>query len=415
MTTRQNPVSIQIPLIPDQVAAVTDLLNRGGNPMLDTAFFPLGNIPTVHFARWIVVPAKDKLPASLVYAGNVDGTPQQHLADLANILTNDLDAILAHCVGYPNKDLRTTDSRIAYLQQHLVKTQGFYVGAPNRSVTQIHQEAKLHNAVRDYVKSKNGAWKTTSEAFTDIKKHVTSDPQWDWAKNGYHLPKKNYFKTILLVLLLLVLLPVLIVFILCIHFFYELRAKPFGKNQNEIPLQHLADLKSQEDIIYQNQLSQVFDTKTGLRRIGLRFFLWATSFAARNWFVEGQLMGTPTIHFARWVLIDGGKRFVFFSNFDGSFDEYLGDFVDNNGWGLNTIYGAAKGYPRTFFMFGKGSYKILEFMGWGRITQVPTQIWYSAYPWYGLQQIVSKSKLRTALFNGAVTSETEKETLLNNI
>ena len=143
--------------------------------------------------------------------------------------------------------------------------------------------------------------------------------------------------------------------------------------------------------------------------------MWATSYAARSWFVEGQLMGTPTIHFARWVLIDGGNRFVFFSNFDGSFDEYLGDFVDNNGWGLNAIYGAAKGYPRTFFMFGGGSYKIQEFMGWGRLTQVPTPIWYSAYPWYGLQQIVDKSKLRTELFNSGELNDQEIKTMLSRI
>jgi hypothetical protein len=177
----------------------------------------------------------------------------------------------------------------------------------------------------------------------------------------------------------------------------------------------MAKLQMHEDILYQNQLSQVFETKGGLRKIMLRFLLWVTNFGAKNWFVKGQLFGTPTIHFARWVFIDGGKRFVFFSNFDGTYDGYLGDFVDNNGWGLNAIYGAAKGYPRTYFMFAGGSYKILEFMGWGRETQVNTPVWYSAYPWSSLPQIINKSELRVGLFSDKYLEDEEIENLLKRI
>lgn len=413
--TRQNAVSLQIPIIPNQIEAVTKLLNTGGNPSTADTFFSFANMPTVHFARWIIAPRTEKYQASLIYAANIDGDENDHLLDLVKILSSELDQIFSFCEGYPDEGSRNDTSRLLYLQNHVIKTPGFYVGAPNRTVEQVHQEAKLHSTVRDYVRDNGKNWSSRKEAYTAIKKFLASETQWDWAREKYSLPKKNYIKSILLVLLILLILPLFLVFLVLIHFFYELRAKPFGKTQNQIPLEHLADLKAKEDIIYQNQLSQVFETKGGLRKLGLKFFLWATSYAARTWFVEGQLMGTPTIHFARWVLIDGGKRFVFFSNFDGSFDEYLGDFVDNNGWGLNAIYGAAIGYPRTFFMFGGGSYKILEFMGWGRLTQVQTPIWYSAYPWYGLQQIVDRSKLRAELFNSGELNDTQIKTMLGRI
>ncbi len=413
--TRQNAVSLQIPIISSQVEVVAKLLNTGGNPSKEGSFFSFEKIPTVHFARWIIAPKTDEYDASLIYAANIDGDEQQHLKDLIETLSYGLDQIFTHCVGYPGEGGRNDATRLSYLKSHVIKTPGFYVGAPNRTVQQIHQEAKLHDAVRNFTRDNGKNWSTGKEAYASIKKFLANDSQWDWAREKYHLPKKQYLKTILLVLIFLIILPLLLVFIVLIHFFYELRSKPFGKTQNQIPLEHLAKLKSQEDIVYQNQLSQVFETKGGLRKLGLKFFLWATSYAARTWFVEGQLMGTPTIHFARWVLIDEGKRFVFFSNFDGSFDEYLGDFVDNNGWGLNAIYGAAKGYPRTFFMFGGGSYKVLEFMGWGRLTQVPSPIWYSAYPWYGLQQIVDKSKLRAELFNSGELNDAEIKTMLSRI
>ena len=413
--TKQRPVFFQFHIIPDQVEELTSLLNKGGNPAKKDGFFSFEKIKNVHFARWFVIPATEGYPASLIYSSNIDGAISSHLADLVNILTDDLDQILSYCTDYPAENGRNKDTRLAYLKQHSISTPGFYAGAPNRTVEQIHNEAKLYDAVRDFVKENNKKWSTKHEAYEAIKKFLADDPQWDWAKKKYHLPKVRVLKMLLFVLLIICILPLFIIFLILIHFLYEKRAKPFGITVNQIPLEDLAKLKVQEDIVYQNQLSQIFEMKGGLRKLGLKFFLAATNFAAANFFVKGQLMGTPTIHFARWVIIDKGKRFVFFSNFDGSFDEYLGDFVDNNGWGLNAIYGASKGYPRTFFMFGGGSYKILEFMGWGRKTQVPTQIWYSAYPWYGLQQIIDKSKLRVALFNKEELSNKEIDEMLRRI
>jgi len=414
---KQNPVSLQIPLIQNKVNPVTKLLYQGGkgNPCLEEGVFPFQKLESVHFGRWVVVPATESLPASLIYAANIDGSVENHLNEVVDNIPEGLDKILEHCQGYPIADARTKASRLDYLKKYKIVTQGFYTGAPNRTVKQVHQEAKLHQAIKAYIKENKGNWKSSKEAFTALKLKFKNDEQWNWAKANYQLPKVNILLTVLFVLLILALLPLILIAIILIRFLYETREHPESITQNQIPLERLAVLKDQEDIIYQNQLSQVFETKTGLRRMMLRFLLWASTIAARIVFVKGQLFGTPTIHFARWVLIDKGQRFVFFSNFDGSFDEYLGDFVDNNGWGLNLIYGAAKGYPKTFFMIGGGSYKILEFMGWGRNTQVPTPIWYSAYPWYGQQQIISKTILRKEIFNSKIPGEQEINKILKDI
>lgn len=411
----QYPVSLQIPILPDKVDAVRTLLQTGGNPQKTQSFFDFEKLNSVHFARWIITPAKDNIASSLIYAANVDGDETTHLTELVDSMPDDLDQVFEHCPGYPIPAERSSSTRLDYLQKHKIKTQGFYAGAPNRTVEQVKNEAKLYEAVRTFVKEKGQNWKSAHESYEAIKEHLANDPQWDWAREHYALPKVNIPMTIFLVLVVLALLPLILLGIIIIHFFYEPFEKPFGKSQNQIPVSHLKAVKSQEDKIYQNQLSQVFEMKSGIRKIQLRFFLWVASFGARNIFVKGQLFGTPTIHFARWVVIDGGKRFVFFSNFDGSFDEYLGDFVDNNGWGLNAIYSASVGYPRTFFMFGEGSYNIIEFLGWGRISQVTTPLWYSAYPTLGLQQIVSKSELRTKLFNSGDLNDKQIKAMLRRI
>jgi hypothetical protein len=419
---RQNALSLQVPIIPEQLEALTTILNSNGNPAKEGSggVFPYELMPEIHFARWVIVPATtteqgDKLSASLIYASNFDGTAIQHLERMVEIVPDGIDQIFCHCVGYPVESERNIQTRLAYLKKYKIPTQGFYVGAANRSVGQIKQEAELHTAVRAFAKSKQGQWKTHREAYKAIQEFLANDPKWDWAREKYKLPGVNWISAIGLVLLVLILLPFILILIVLIHFFYEKNSKPYGLNVNQVSETKIASMKAQEDIIYQNQLSQVCETKPGLRKLNLRFFLFATSWAARAIFVKGQLMGTPTIHFARWVMIDGGKRFVFFSNFDGSYDMYLGDFVDNNGWGLNAIYGASVGYPKTKWVFGGGSYNIGEFMGWGRYLQVHSQSWYSAYPWLGQQQIVDRSKLRSELFNQGSLSEKEIKEMMKRI
>ena len=54
-------------------------------------------------------------------------------------------------------------------------------------------------------------------------------------------------------------------------------------------------------------------------------------------------------------------------------------------------------------------------MGWGRNTQVETPLWYSAYPWEGLQQIQSKSELRVRMFNMGELNDKEIQELLRRI
>lgn len=413
--TKQNPVFFQFYLADGQEAACRSLLSKGGNPQIKEEFFAFNKLPNVHFARWLVVPATSTIKASVIYSSNIDGDPYQHIQDLVSVFAAELDQILSCCVGYPSTENRNAESRLLYLKKHFKKTPGFYVGAPNRTVQQVHQEAELNAALRQFLQSNKGKWHTPREVYQAIQHFLANDPRWDWARKQYHYPRKQWVKMFFFTLFLLIILPILLVVIVCIHFFYELREVPYGITVNQLPQEHLNALQTQEDKIFQNQLSQIFETKTGLRRIMLHFMLWATTKLAAYWFVDGQLLGTPTIHFARWVLIDGGKRFVFFSNFDGSFDEYLGDFVDNSGWGLNAIYGASVGYPRTFFVFGGGAYKILQFMGWGRKSQVPTQVWYSAYPWYGLEQIASNSLLRQSLFNKETLSDKQVKQMLKRI
>ena len=83
-----------------------------------------------------------------------------------------------------------------------------------------------------------------------------------------------------------------------------------------------------------------------------------------------------TIHFARWVMIDKDTRLLFDSNFDGSWDQYLDDFVDHEPLraGLDRIWGCCEGYPE------KGAIDRSAFKESVRSHQTKAELFYSAYP-----------------------------------
>jgi hypothetical protein len=51
------------------------------------------------------------------------------------------------------------------------------------------------------------------------------------------------------------------------------------------------------------------------------------------------------IHFARWTLIDGDTRLLFTTNFDGSWEDYIGAFVRQIPWSLGLIWQNCENYP----------------------------------------------------------------------
>ena len=215
--------------------------------------------------------------ASIMYTANIDGSASEHINALADQIPEVLDRILGHCVGYPDKGSRTPQNRISYLDGHRISTQAFYIGAPKRTVQQIHQEAALQSAVRTFFDNEEGAAVQSPRAALDaVRKWLASDKKWDWATKPFKLPGIKWARAIVLgIVVLIALIPVAILITL-IHFLYENKLQPLGLNINQLDPERLQKLKDQEDIIYQNQLTQVFEMKPGLRKIFLRFILWFT-------------------------------------------------------------------------------------------------------------------------------------------
>ena len=59
------------------------------------------------------------------------------------------------------------------------------------------------------------------------------------------------------------------------------------------------------------------------------------------------LARVQTIHFARWVLLDDKQRLLFASNYDGSLESYMDDFINKVALGINVVFSNGVGFPRT--------------------------------------------------------------------
>jgi hypothetical protein len=132
-------------------------------------------------------------------------------------------------------------------------------------------------------------------------------------------------------------------------------------------------------------------------------------------FTEGRLGDAPGIHFGHWHIIDNGRRYVFFSNYDGYFGGYLDDFINGASSGTNLFWrwtelrrrgAAAKGqpeveepraFPPTRFLLFRGVKCELRFKSYARDSMLPHLYRFDACN-LTIDEIDQATVLRDALF-----------------
>jgi hypothetical protein len=84
---------------------------------------------------------------------------------------------------------------------------------------------------------------------------------------------------------------------------------------------------------------------------------------------------------------------LFLSNFDGSWQSYLDDFVDKAARGLTLAWGNCVGFPRTEDLILQGAAHGTQFKAWARQSQTQNILWYSAYPDLTVNQIIRNGSI----------------------
>jgi hypothetical protein len=137
--------------------------------------------------------------------------------------------------------------------------------------------------------------------------------------------------------------------------------------------------------------------------------LTTVDYAARHIVRPGRLGRVRSIHFARWVFLDGTDRMIFCSNYDGSVESYMDDFINKAGFGLNAAFSNGIGYPRTNWLVLDGCADEHKYVEYLRRHTLPTEVWYQAYPGLTAIDLERNSRIRQGLEASSLSNQEAKD------
>jgi len=428
-------VIVPLPNDPERVRQLQETLARIDHDIrhLRSA---LASVPRLHVARWVVLPERvrgcgARTQPSLVMWTVHDGPRDAHLQDLVREAPGILDAIYAPCgVGYPAGG--TPAEVVRFLAAHAAHGRvASFVGTAGISVdtvllqTQLVRELVTHiRALREkqpglsneHIFLNACEFIRTGIADPTLRAFAARRPRTPRLRNLY----VDLIGTVLRSRITLSVLAVVVAtaiglgmwwripgepgavlafgslylagliglaVLLIIGFGFALRFAEKREARQWIPAsnreldEHHAMLRERDNEgAGMNRVTIVTDLKPGLvRQVTLRFVLWLIAFrAGRNF--AGTLEGVETIHFAQWRIVDGGRRLLFMSNYDGQALDYFREFGENLAPGVNAIWGNTEGMPPTTAVVGNGSRNLEDFENAARVHQIPTDAWYCGYP-----------------------------------
>ncbi len=398
-----SSLTVAVPIDPARLEKLTRfLVDEIGEALTSENHLRLRDLRLVHFLRWVIVPAdaESGAPPLLVFGSDFDGTRADHLRELWNVGSAGLDEIYAHCVGAPR--FGSAEDLITYFEAHRIETMAFYSGTRGRSAEQIRGEDRLQVTLANDLDDEANQSDVARSPYSAAKRLVRGRGAL------VDLPRTASDSTTLLSKLLhgplfwpiagaaaaALALPAA-AFGLLVR--AQELSEPNDERQNdEADGDQLASLKRREDrsTLVQNQLTHVVTIKPGaFRMASLKVVLSAIDLLARHFFDRGNLGGIPSIHYARWMVLEDSRRLLFFSNFDGSWEAYLGDFVDQAATGLTAVWSNTVGFPASRFLLWDGARDEERFKNWTRAHQLETQVWYSAYPSLSVQNVNDNTRL----------------------
>jgi hypothetical protein len=357
---------------------------------------PFAEFGRLHFARFLILAdqtlddirqygvAPPSAVTELVFLGDCDGAADDFLADLARRAGSGLRQIFSHCRGFDaGCDL------LQWMKDHAQRPAAMYVNWIGRTVQQIHEDNALRNALSDYLDRHGGFLsmqsprrvfeRLTAFVYGEIgARRLTLTPA-EPTPLGWRL--RNFIHCVAVAVILLLLMPLLILYLpvfLCQLRRHEEADPEITPRPDPIHVKRLADL---EDHDVTNQFSALGSVKPGIfRRWTVTFLVWILDYGCRHIFNRGYLTRVNTIHFARWVFLENKRRLLFASNYDGSLESYMDDFINKVAWGLNLVFSNGVGYPRTNWLIRNGAKDEQKFKRFIRRHELPTEVWYNAHP-----------------------------------
>lgn len=373
---------------------------------------PFGQFEYLHFARLAVLDdptlgdieaynvPHPSLPIHLAFIGSCDGPADECLADLARNAAPGLRRIFKHCEGFD-----TDGNLLAWMRMRQQPIAANYINWVGRTVRQVKEERALQRALTAHV---SRASLTSGAQAQQLRRELIDfvDTEVSAGRLGltppdptplrWHFTKLLHLVTIPLIgLILLPLLIVLSPFLIVLLRTKETTDAEICPPQDPAALRELQHL---EDYDVTNQYTAFGSVKPGLfRRWLLTLLLTLIDYTCRHVFTRGFLARVQTIHFAFWAFVDDKRRLVFTSNYDGGHEAYMDDFINKVAWGLNLAFSHGVGWPRTHWLVARGARLENKFKPYQRRHQLPTEVWYRAYPGLALVDLKRNQRIREGL------------------
>ena len=402
--TRQEHLCVAGVLAHGAAAALEPLLasmnGAEGQARPDNDLVPFGTLEQIHVARFVilddpsladreiaaVLPVRE--PVYLAFIADFDGDPLGLLDELVQLAGPGLRQIFGHCRDFhAGTDLR------AWLLAHRIQSAANYVNWPGRSALQVREEAALHRALRA-ARIANPA--LDLDQLRPILRAAGAGIQLTpVGVRSFGQRVRQLLHFLLLPVLGLLLAPLLLLLAPFIAIILRHREKhdPVlasvpSRSRNQL-------LLAQEDHDITNQYSAIGSLKPGLfRRWLTTVILWIINWGARHLYAKGRLARVNTIHFASWTFLDDKRRVFFASNYDGSREAYNDDFINKVAFGLNLSFSNGLGYPRTRWLVLDGAWHEQDFKRYLFHHQIPTQVWYKAFPGLSNYDMARNARVR---------------------
>jgi hypothetical protein len=381
----QNALTAIVPIKPEELEALRKILTEIGNDIKNNQLVRFSETPSTHFARWVILEDRGldtdpKFPR-LLFTSNYDGTFENYMQELVEKVGSGMEQVWNKCQGYSPGTSQDSIRFAEFIKNHSFKSNAFYVGFRGATVKDILNSMeirKIIDQILDQVDHKE------IKGLKELAKLLPRPPQTlaqPSASSTKLLPGENVARQ-----------PKLSLFERLLEWLVGVR--PGEKNRNKVELNPdlIKQLTKIEDkaVVVQNQMTIVSPIKPQwLQRLLLRLVLWAAEHQPKS--SAGSLLGISTIHFARWAIIDDGNNLLFESNYDGSWESYIDDFVDYASVGMNGIWGSAINFPTGGCRDIEGFKQIIRYY------QLPTQVFYSAYPDATVKNILNDLELSKAI------------------
>jgi hypothetical protein len=369
---------------------------------------PFGVFETIHFARFVVL-ADNTLRDRRVYPGlpaeepnylcfmvDCDGSADELLMQMAHKAIG-LKVIFGHCEGFDEAaDLLTQ------LRACCVRPVASYVNWVGRSVTQVREEARLRELLREALPriEEREPQRLLARLRELVAPAATLSPP-PPTPFAWHVRNVTHLLLPLLVvaafLVFFHLLAVTFAAVAFLVFLIVLRRHELSDPMVPQPYEpaRIAQLRKGEDHDVSNQYTAIGSIKPGWFRLWTEIvILYGVNWVARHIFTRGSLGRIGTIHFAHWVFLDNRRRGFFCSNYDGGHEAYMDDFINKAGFGLNLSFSSFIGYPATDWLIAKGAWREQEFKRFQRHHQIETDAWYKAYPGLTARDLARNSRIR---------------------